>query len=65
LIGIIKRCPSIILLADIDPPADNRWRFATAFDKKEVGNVIVDRCRQYLAALNQMVKEWENQPPSL
>ncbi len=47
-----------------DPPADNRWRFATNFDKKEGGNVIVDRCREYLDAVTQMVNEWENRPPS-
>lgn len=47
-----------------DPPADNRWRFATTFDKMEGGNVIVDRCREYLDALTQMVNAWENRLPS-
>ncbi len=43
-----------------DPPADNRWRFAEDFDEKEGGNVIVDRCEEYLAALTEMVEDWEN-----
>jgi hypothetical protein len=50
-----------------DPPADNRLRFAAKFDEKEGGNVIVDRCKEYLAALTQMVSEWENKqlkPPT-
>jgi hypothetical protein len=47
-----------------DPPADNRLRFAIKFDDKEGGNVIVDRCKDYLAALTQMVDEWENKLPT-
>jgi hypothetical protein len=43
-----------------DPPADNRLRFATTFDSKEGGNIIVDRCRDYLDALKLMVKDWED-----
>ncbi|HYZ58489.1 MAG TPA: hypothetical protein VE544_02450 [Nitrososphaeraceae archaeon] len=48
-----------------DPPADNRLRFAARFDEKEGGNLIVDRCWEYLTALKQMVSEWENRPKSL
>jgi hypothetical protein len=43
-----------------DPPQDNRWRFAEKFDKEEGGNVIVDRCKDYLDALTQMIEEWED-----
>jgi hypothetical protein len=42
-----------------DSPADIRLRFASTFDK-EGGNVIVDRCKEYLDALTQMTDEWEN-----
>jgi hypothetical protein len=30
------------------------------FDEKEGGNVIVDRCKEYLDALTRMIDEWEN-----
>jgi hypothetical protein len=43
-----------------DPPPNNPLVFASQFDEKEAGNVIVDRCRKYLAALKQMVREWED-----
>jgi hypothetical protein len=35
-------------------------RFAINFDKKEGGNVIADRCEEYLDALTQMIDDWEN-----
>ncbi len=43
-----------------DPPADDRLRFAEEFDEIEGGNAIVDRCKDYLDALTQMVEDWEN-----
>jgi hypothetical protein len=43
-----------------DPPPDNRLRFAAGFYEKEGGNVIVDRCWDYLDALTHMIVEWEN-----
>jgi hypothetical protein len=43
-----------------DPPADNRLRFAEGFDESEGGKVIVNRCRDYLDALTEMIDEWEN-----
>lgn len=46
-----------------DPPPDNSWRFAEKFDNKEGGKVIVDRCEEYLAAMTQMVNDWEKQLP--
>jgi hypothetical protein len=47
-----------------DPPDDPRLRFAKKFDKKEGGNVIIDRGKEYLAALTQMIDEWENKLPT-
>ena len=43
-----------------DPPPENRLCFAKEFDEKEGGKVIVDRCREYLDALTQMVDDCEN-----
>lgn len=48
-----------------DPPADNRLYFAIDLDKKEGGKVIVDKCREYLNALTQMIEEWEKIEPLL
>jgi hypothetical protein len=55
-----RREDGSIWVRQSDPPADNRWRFAEKFHKKEGGKVIVDRCEDYLAALTQMIEEWEN-----
>jgi hypothetical protein len=48
-----------------DPLPDNRLRFAARFNEKEGGNVIVDRCRQYLDALKLMVNVGEDKLKSL
>lgn len=47
-----------------DPPQDNRLRFATRFHGREGGNVIVERCKDYLAALTQMIDDWEDRSNS-